>query len=81
MTIAVTHEGRYIIVTGARGIGAAIAKELAATARVLGATCSGARDGGRRGFVRRHDEAGTLGRGGGGARGPIAGLVNNAGST
>lgn len=72
----------YIIVTGAtRGIGAAIAKELAAGgARVAGLTRSGETAAGE-GFVCDvADEAGIAKAiAAVAARGPIAGLVNNAG--
>jgi NAD(P)-dependent dehydrogenase (short-subunit alcohol dehydrogenase family) len=72
----------YIIVTGAtRGIGAAIAKELAAGgARVAGLTRSGETAAGE-GFVCDvADEAGIAkAMAAVAARGPIAGLVNNAG--
>jgi NAD(P)-dependent dehydrogenase (short-subunit alcohol dehydrogenase family) len=72
----------YIIVTGAtRGIGAAIAKELAAGgARVAGLTRSGETAAGE-GFVCDvADEAGIAKAVAEvAARGPIAGLVNNAG--
>jgi NAD(P)-dependent dehydrogenase (short-subunit alcohol dehydrogenase family) len=72
----------YIIVTGAtRGIGAAIAKELAAGgARVAGLTRSGETAAGE-GFVCDvADEAGIAKAVAAvAARGPIAGLVNNAG--
>ena len=72
----------YIIVTGAtRGIGAAIARELAAGgARVAGLTRSGETAAGE-GFVCDvADEAGIAKAVAAvAARGPIAGLVNNAG--
>ena len=72
----------YIIVTGAtRGIGAAIAKELAAGgARVAGLTRSGETAAGEGFACDVADEAGIAKAiAAVAARGPIAGLVNNAG--
>jgi NAD(P)-dependent dehydrogenase (short-subunit alcohol dehydrogenase family) len=72
----------YIIVTGAtRGIGAAIAKELAAGgARVAGLTRSGETAAGE-GFVCDVTDEAVIARAVAAvaARGPIVGLVNNAG--
>jgi NAD(P)-dependent dehydrogenase (short-subunit alcohol dehydrogenase family) len=72
----------YIIVTGAtRGIGAAIAKELAAGgARVAGLTRSGETAAGE-GFVCDVTDEAVIPRAVAAvaARGPIVGLVNNAG--
>jgi NAD(P)-dependent dehydrogenase (short-subunit alcohol dehydrogenase family) len=72
----------YIIVTGAtRGIGAAIAKELAAGgARVAGLTRSGETAAGE-GFVCDVSDESGIAKAVAevAARGPIAGLVNNAG--